>query len=127
MSKLIGVFSFVAVFIGCLGLVGLISFIANQKTKEVGIRKVLGASVGRILWDFTAEFGRLILFGFLIAGPIGWFVMNLYLQEFAYRIHLGPAIFIGALAITFLIAIATVGLRALRAAAANPVVSLRTE
>ena len=127
MSQLITVFSLVAIFIGCLGLFGLISFMANQKTKEVGIRKVLGASVESIVFLFSKEFIKLIVIGFVLAAPVGALVMNEYLKEFAYRIDLDPLIFIAALCFTFLIAIATVGFKSFRAAAADPVKSLRSE
>jgi putative ABC transport system permease protein len=127
MAVLVTVFAVVAVFIGCLGLFGLISFMANQKSKEVGIRKVLGASVESIMFLFSKEFVKLILIGFVLAAPLGAVVMNLLLQEFAYRIDLGPAIFLSALGVTFFIALGTVGLRSFRAASANPVRSLRSE
>ena len=127
MSKLINVFSFIAIFIGCLGLFGLISFMANQKIKEVGIRKVLGASVESIVLLFSKEFIKLILIGFLLAAPVSAFVMNEFLKEFSYRIDLHPLIFLAALGFTFLIALATVGFRSFKAAEADPVKSLRSE
>ncbi len=127
MSQLVTVFSFVAIFIGCLGLFGLISFMANQKTKEVGIRKVLGASVESIVYLFSKEFIKLIVIGFVLATPVSALVMNEYLKEFAYRIDLNPLIFITALCFTFLIAVVTVGFKSFRAAAADPAKSLRTE
>ena len=127
MSKLINVFSFIAIFIGCLGLFGLISFMANQKTKEIGIRKVLGASVESIVYLFSKEFVKLILIGFLLAAPISALVMNEFLKEFSYRIDLDPLIFLAALGFTFLIALATVGFRSFKAAEADPVKSLRSE
>lgn len=127
MSTLITTFAFVAVFIGCLGLFGLVSFMANQKSKEIGIRKVLGASVGNIVLLFSREFSKLIAIGFVLAVPISAFFLDKILQEFAYRIHPGPFIFLGSLAITFFIAMATVGLRAFKAASVNPVRSLRSE
>lgn len=127
MSTLITVFSVVAIFIGCLGLVGLITFMANQKTKEVGIRKVLGASVEGIVLLFSKEFIKLILIGFLLATPVSALVMHEFLEEFAYRIDLSPFIFLTALGVTFFIALATVGFRSFKAAAADPVKSLRSE
>lgn len=126
-SQMVTVFSVVAIFIGCLGLFGLISFMANQKTKEVGIRKVLGASINSILYLFLKEFIKLIAIGFVLAAPVSALIMNEYLKEFAYKINLDPMIFIVALGSTLLIAIVTVGFRSLKAASADPVKSLRTE
>lgn len=127
MSMLVSVFSFIAIFIGCLGLFGLVSFMANQKKKEIGIRKVLGASLESIVYLFSKEFVKLIMIGFLLAAPVGALVMNEFLKEFSYRIDLTPNIFIVALVITFLIALITVGVRSFRAASADPVKSLRSE
>lgn len=127
MSKLLTVFTSVAIFIGCLGLFGLATFMANQKTKEIGVRKVLGASVESIVMLFSKEYVKLILLGFALAAPLSWYVMNQWLSDFAYKISLGPTIFVVGLVITFLIAIITVGYRSLRAATVNPVDSLRSE
>ena len=127
MSTLISVFAFVAVFIGCLGLFGLMSFMANQKVKEVGIRKVLGASVESIVYLFSKEFVKLILIGFALAAPLAGFVMGMFLQKFAYRIDLGPMIYLTALGCSLLITLGTVGFRAFRAGRANPAQSLRSE
>lgn len=127
MSTLISIFTGVAIFIGCLGLFGLATFMANQKTKEVGVRRVLGASVEGIIFLFSKEYIRLILIGFAIASPLAWYVMNEWLSNFSYKIELGPSIFAIGLGFTFLIAIVTVGYRSLKAATANPVNSLRSE
>ena len=127
MLKLISVFSFIAIFIGCLGLYGLVSFMAAQKTKEIGIRKVLGSSVVEILWIFGKEFGGLIAIAFCIAAPIGWWLMNSWLQDFKYRISIGIGAFAIAIVIILFIAIATVAYQSIKAAMANPVKSLRTE
>lgn len=126
-SILMSIFSSLAIFIGCLGLFGLASFMANQKTKEIGIRKVLGASVESILLIFSREFALLIAIGFLIAAPLAWWGMNRYLSEFAYKITLGPGLFLSGLGLTLLIAALTVGYRSMRAATVNPVNSLRSE
>jgi putative ABC transport system permease protein len=126
-SVMFTIFSGIAIFIGCLGLFGLAAFMANQKRKEIGVRKVLGASVEGIVFTFTKEFAKLILIGFVIAAPLAWYVMNLYLNDFAYKISLGPAIFLFALSISLVIAVLTVGYKSLKAAIVNPVTALRYE
>jgi putative ABC transport system permease protein len=127
MSILLSVFTSLAIFIGCLGLFGLAAFMANQKTKEIGVRKVMGASVESIVFMFTKEFIKLIVIGFVIAAPLAWFAMTEWLSEFAYRIDLSVWIFAVGIGVTFLIAVVTVGYRSLKAASANPVKSLRYE
>jgi len=126
-SALLGIFSAIAIFIGCLGLFGLATFMANQKTKEIGVRKVLGASVESIVLLFSREYIKLILLGFLLAAPLAWFIMNKFLEEFAYKITIGPGIFIIGLGSTLLIAMLTVGYKSFRAAIVNPAKSLRSE
>jgi putative ABC transport system permease protein len=127
MSILLSVFTGMAIFIGCLGLFGLATFMANQKTKEIGVRKVLGASVESIIMMFSKEYLKLILLGFVLAAPVGWFFMGKFLDEFAYKIDVGPQVFLLTLGITLLIAVVTVGYRSFRAATVNPVRSLRSE
>jgi ABC-type antimicrobial peptide transport system permease subunit len=127
MSVLLSIFTSIAIFIGCLGLVGLVTFMANQKTKEIGVRKVLGASVQNILVIFSREFVVLILIGFLIAAPVAWYIMNRFLDEFAYKITIGPGVFATGIGVTVVLALLTVGYRSVRAALANPVNSLRSE
>jgi ABC-type antimicrobial peptide transport system permease subunit len=124
---LVGIFAGIAIVISCLGLYGLVSFMAVRKTKEIGVRKVLGAGIGQILWLFGNEFGRLIVIAFIVATPVAWWAMHSYLESFRYSISLGPTIFLVSLGLTVVIAALTVGYRSLRAALANPVKSLRTE
>lgn len=127
LSQLYKIFAAIAIFISCLGLYGLVSFMAMQRTKEVGIRKVLGATVGKIVYLFSKEFTLLIGIAFLIAGPVAYYIMNSWLQNFTFRIRLGVSIFVIAIVLSILIAWLTVGYRAVKAALANPVKSLRTE
>jgi putative ABC transport system permease protein len=127
LSQLYTIFAAIAIFISCLGLYGLVSFMATQRVKEVGIRKVLGASVGNIVYLFSREFTLLIIISFVIAGPLAWYLMSQWLQDFEYRISIGAGIFGIAIAGSVFIAWITVGYRAIRAALANPVKSLRSE
>lgn len=120
-------FTSLAIFIGCLGLFGLTVFMANQKTKEIGVRKVLGASVESILLLFSREFIKLVVIGFLVAAPLAWYVGNEYLNQFAYRISIGPSVFLIGLTVTLMIAFITVAYRSVHAAKSNPVNSLISE
>jgi len=127
LSMLYKVFAAIAIFISCLGLYGLVSFMVAQRTKEVGIRKVLGASAKNIVYLLSKEFSLLIIIAFVIAGPIAWYIMHNWLENYKYRIHIGAAVFLMAIAGSMIIAWITVGHRAVKAAIANPVKSLRTE
>lgn len=127
MSTLLVIFSGIAITIGCLGLYGLISFMANEKEKEIGVRKVLGASVGNILFIFSKEFIVLIVVAFMVAAPLAAYVMGNWLDNFAYRISLNGLMFATGIAVTFLIAFMTVGFRSVKAALANPINALRNE
>jgi putative ABC transport system permease protein len=121
------VFSILAIFIACLGLFGLSAFTAEQRTKEIGIRKVLGASVSGIAKLLTRDFLKLVLVSICIATPIAWWVMNKWIADFAYRINLIWWIFAVAGLIAVAIAIVTVSFQAIKAAMSNPVKSLRSE
>jgi len=127
LSLLYKIFSGIAVFISCLGLLGLVSFMAIQRKKEIGIRKVLGAPVPHIVMLLSREFALLIIIAFLIAAPFAWYFMHQWLQQYAYRITLGAWYFIATIVAALCIAWLTVGYTAVKAATANPVKSLRTE
>ncbi|MBD2699206.1 ABC transporter permease [Spirosoma sp. BT702] len=121
------IFSLVAILIGCLGLYGLVLFMAETRQKEIGVRKVLGASVQQLIWLFGREFTWLLVIGFVLAAPVGWFLMNGWLQSYAYRIDLGWWVFALTLALVSGITLLTVGRVSLRAAMADPAKSIRTE
>lgn len=120
-------FSVLAIFIACLGLFGLAAFVAEQRTKEIGIRKVLGASVNGIVQLLSKDFVKLVLIAFVIAAPIAWWAMNKWLQDFVYRINIGWWIFAAAGCCALFIALLTVSVQAVKAAITNPVKNLRTE
>ncbi len=126
-GKLVNVATVIAILISCMGLLGLIAFTSEQRTKEIGIRKVLGASVIGIVSLLTADFVRLVLVALAIATPIAWWGMSNWLDDFAYRIDIRWWMFAAAGLTAVLIAVLTVSWQAIRAAMANPVESLRTE
>jgi putative ABC transport system permease protein len=126
-GNLLLIFTVLAILIACLGLFGLVTFTAEQRRKEIGIRKVLGGSVGGIVMLLAKNLVLLVLIAIVIATPIAWLSMSKWLQGFAYQVNIGWWIFAGAGAVALLIAFATVCLQAVRAALANPVKSLRTE
>lgn len=126
-GALFGTFSTLAIFVACLGLFGLAAFTAQQRTKEIGIRKVMGATVSNITRLLSWDFIKLVALGFVVAIPIAWMVMNAWLKEFAYRIELGPGVFFVAGAVAMLIALATISWQSIGAALLNPVESLRSE
>ena len=127
MGRLFAYFTGLAIVIGCLGLFGLTSFTAEQRTKEIGVRKVLGASVAGITLLLIKEFTKWVLLAVVIAWPIGYFVMNNWLQNFAYRIGVGIDTLILAALLALVISIITVSYQSLRAAVADPIRSLRYE
>ena len=126
-AQLFKIAAVLAIFISCLGLYGLVSFMAVQKTKEVGIRKVLGASVQSIVYLFSKEFTVLIGIAFLIAVPLGYFLMQEWLSGFHNHIKISWLVFASAIIISVIIAWITVGYKAVQAGLANPVNSLRSE
>ncbi|MBS1530927.1 MAG: ABC transporter permease [Bacteroidetes bacterium] len=126
-ATLINAAMFITIFISCMGLFGLIMFTAQLKTKEIGIRKVLGASVANIAAMLSREFIGLVVMSILIASPIAWYFMNQWLQDFVYRIHFSVWIFVAAGVSAVLIALLTVSFQAVKAALVNPVKSLRSE
>src|SRR6185436_16291588 len=126
-SKAFGIFAALAIFVACLGLFGLAMFSTIQRTKEIGVRKVLGASVSNILLLISKDFVKLVLIASVIAFPVAWWVMNKWLQDFTYRVNIGWSVFAVAATAALLIALLTVSFQAVKAAIANPVKSLRTE
>lgn len=127
LSLLYKIFAGIAIIISCLGLYGLISFITVQRTKEIGVRKVLGASVRNIIYLFSKEFTILILIGFAVAVPVAWYMMDSWLTNFVFRISITPAVFIVAILLSIIIAWITVGYKSIKAALDNPIKSLKTE
>jgi len=127
LSALYKIFAAIAIFLSCLGLYGLASFMAVQRIKEVGIRKVLGATAGSIVYLFSKEFIILITIAFTIAAPIAWYYMHQWLQAYAYRINISWWLFAAAGLVAIIIALATISFQAVKAAIANPVKSLRSE
>jgi putative ABC transport system permease protein len=126
-SEIAGAFSILAIFIACLGLLGLAAFVTERRTKEIGIRKVLGASVAEIVALLSKEFVKWVLVANVIAWPLAYYVMNNWLQNFAYRTNIGLWIFIASGAFALIVALLTVSSAAIKAATANPVESLRYE
>jgi putative ABC transport system permease protein len=127
MSKIFGYFSFLAIIISCLGLIGLSSFMTERRTKEIGIRKANGAKAVEIFFLLAREYVILVIFSFLIASPVAWYAMNKWLQSFAYRINISWWVFALAGTVVLVIALLTVGLQSYRAAVKNPVEALRYE
>jgi putative ABC transport system permease protein len=120
-------FAVLAILIACLGLFGLAAYAAEQRTKEIGIRKVLGATVSNIVGMLSKDFLKLVIIASLIAFPVSWWFMNKWLQDFAYRIQIGWWIFFLAAFASIFIALITVSFQAVKAALNNPVKNLRTE
>jgi putative ABC transport system permease protein len=127
LGEVFGIFSGLAIAIACLGLLGLASFVAEQRTKEIGVRKVLGASVAHIVLQLTRRFTKLVLIANLIAWPLAYYGMSRWLDGFAYRTDIALTTFVGAGLLALVIAVLTVSYHAVRAAIANPVKALRYE
>ena len=127
MGQIFTVFSGLAIFIACLGLFALSAFTAEQRTKEIGIRKAMGASTAGLTVLLSKEFTKLVLIAFIPAGIGSWFVVENWLNDFAYRVQISPLVFIASGVVAILIAWLTVSFQSIRAAASNPVDSLRYE
>jgi putative ABC transport system permease protein len=126
-GKLAGVFAALAIFISCLGLFGLAAYVAEQRTKEIGIRKVLGASTSQVWLLLSKDFIVLVLISCVVASPLAYYFLQDWLQKYEYRISIGPSVFLIAAAMALMITIITISFQAIKAALANPVKSLRTE
>jgi putative ABC transport system permease protein len=126
-GKLSGIFAILAIFISCLGLFGLAAYMAEQRTKEIGIRKVLGATVRQVWVLMTKDFVLLVMIGCVIATPLALYFLQGWLQKYEYRIKIGPWVFVAAAIAAVGITIFTISFQAIKAAVANPVKSLRTE
>lgn len=126
-GTLFTIFSCIAIFIACLGLFGLSAFTITQRVKEIGVRKVLGASVAQIVAELSKDFLRLVLIAAVIAFPVAWYMMSKWLMDFAFRINIGLWVFVMAGIIAVVIAFATISFQSIKAALANPVKSLRSE
>ena len=127
LRSVLEIFSLLIVFLSCLGLFGLITFMVQNRTKEISIRKVLGASVAQIVSIFSKDSLKLILFSAVISIPLAWYLLDKWLSDFAYRIEIGPSVFIQSALMVLVIAMITIGLRIIRAAFKNPADNLRTE
>ena len=126
-SRLAGIFGFLAILITCLGLLGLAAFTAEQRTKEVGIRKVMGASVASLVLLISKDFSKLVFFAFIISAPVGWWFLNNFLQRYPYRVGISLWVLLMAGVGVLILALIIVSTQALRAATANPSKSLRSE
>ncbi len=127
LGKIYIIFTILSILIACLGLFGLAAFNAEKRTKEIGVRKVLGASVSQISYRLTIDFLKLVGIAILVSLPLGWYAMNKWLEDFSYRIEIGWGVFVVAAFLAIIISILTVSYQSIKAAIVNPVKSLRTE
>ncbi|WP_432410045.1 ABC transporter permease [Rasiella sp. SM2506] len=127
MGYTLTLFAGLTIFVACLGLFGLVTYTAERRIKEIGIRKVLGSSVSQIVTLLSKEFLKLVMIAFIIAFPLAYYIMKNWLQDFAYRIDLSPWVFVSSALITMFIAFLTVGIKGIQAASVNPIKSLKTE
>jgi putative ABC transport system permease protein len=127
LGSIFGIFSTLTIIIACLGLFALTAFSAEQRTKEIGVRKVLGASVASIVYLLSREFSKLILIAFIIAAPLAWYSVDWWLKDYTYKVEIGIFVYISAGLFAFLIAGLTMSYQSVRAALVNPVKSLKTE
>ncbi|HVB04496.1 MAG TPA: FtsX-like permease family protein [Chitinophagaceae bacterium] len=127
LAKIFSFFTYLSIFVACLGLFGLAAFSAEQRTREIGIRKVMGASVNNIVFMLSRDILKLIIIAIIIAFPIAWWLMNKWLQGYAYRVDIAWWVFAGTAGLVLLMAWIIVGLKTIKAAIANPTESLRNE
>lgn len=127
MTQIFGIASGIAIFLSCLGLFAISLLVIELRTKEIGIRKVMGASVTEIVSMFSIHFLKLVMISLLIAIPLSWFAMQRWIENYEYRIEINPLTFIGVGIIVSFVALMTVSFHSIKAAIANPVKSLRTE
>ncbi|MCF2492055.1 ABC transporter permease [Dyadobacter chenhuakuii] len=126
-ARIVNSFTIISILISCLGLFGLAAFAAQQRIKEIGVRKVLGASIGSIVGLLSSDFIKLVIISMLIATPLTWYIMNQWLQDFAYKISIQWWMFVAAGALAVVIALITVSTQAIKAAVTNPIKSLKSE
>ena len=126
-QQMIGIFTALAIFISCLGLLGLITYTVTQKAREIGIRKVIGASVSSIVLLFYKQYFKLVIIANIIALPLGWYFMNSWLHDFPYKVNISWWIFASSLSAGVIIAFITIAFKTIKAATVNPVESLRNE